>query len=203
VVLERKYPGRATSYSMIPSSIGSAIQHEYPEVLQCTRLFNFLGVGNLFVRVGDKVFEERKVLLADSNFFKVFTAPLLQGDPETALEKPNTVVINETTAKKYFGSVENAMNKSFTADNDQHFIVTAVCKDWPENSHFEFDMLISSSTFRGPPNYTGFSAHTYLLLNPNASPNWKKFWCDLSTISGCREWLSLLFATVEKDPSYF
>ncbi|MBS1934475.1 MAG: ABC transporter permease, partial [Bacteroidetes bacterium] len=149
---------------------GEAIQHEYPEVLQCTRLFNFLGNGNLFVRVGDKVFEERKVLLADSNFFKVFTTPLLQGDPETALEKQNTVVITETTAKKYFGSVADAMNKSFTADNNAHFIVSGVCKDWPENSHFTFDMLIASSTFRGPANYVNFSAHTYLLLGPNASP---------------------------------
>ncbi len=170
VVLERKYPGRSTSYSMIPSSIGEAIQHEYPEVAQCTRLFNFLGNGNMFVKIGDKVFEERNVLMADSNFFKVFTAKLIKGNPETALEKKNTVVITETTAKKYFGSAENAMNKSFTADNNAHFIISGVCKDWPENSHFGFDMLIASSTFRPDPNYVSFSAHTYLLLNPNSSP---------------------------------
>ncbi|HXB44167.1 MAG TPA: ABC transporter permease, partial [Puia sp.] len=52
VVLDRKYPGRSTSYSMIPQSIGEAIQHEYPEVQQCTRLFNFLGNGNFFVKIG-------------------------------------------------------------------------------------------------------------------------------------------------------
>ncbi len=172
VVLERKYPGRSTSYSMIPQSIGEAIQHEYPEVQQCTRLFNFLGNGNLFVKIGDKVFEEKRVLLADSNFFNVFTAKLLKGDPATALRKPNTAVINETTAKKYFSSVENAIGKSFESDNGAHFMISGVCKDWPDNSHFIFDMLIADATFPfiHQPNYTNFSAHTYLLVNPNTSP---------------------------------
>jgi putative ABC transport system permease protein len=172
VALDRKYPGRSTSYSMIPQSIGEAIQHEYPEVLQCTRLFNFLGNGNLFVKIGDKVFEEKRVLLADSNFFNVFTAKLLKGDPATALRKPNTAVINETTAKKYFGSVENAIGKSFESDNAAQFMISGVCKDWPDNSHFIFDMLIADATFPfiHQPNYTNFSAHTYLLVNPNTSP---------------------------------
>jgi putative ABC transport system permease protein len=172
VVLERKYPGRSTSYAMIPQSIGEAIQREYPEVLQSTRLFDFLGKnGSFFVKIGDKNFEERRVLMADSNFFRVFTAKLLKGDPATALQKPNTIVINETTAKKYFGSAENAMGKSIETDNAPHFMVSGVCKDWPDNSHFVFDMLISSTTFVQPkPNYINFSAHTYLLLNPNVSP---------------------------------
>jgi len=172
VVLDRKYPGRSTSYSMIPASIGAAIQHEYPEVLQTTRLFDAVGNGSFFVKIADKVFEEKRVLLADSSFFAVFTAKILQGDAATALQKVNTAVLTETTAKKYFGSAANAMGKSMATDNDQHFIVSAVIKDWPENSHFTFDILISSVSFPFTrlPNYTGFSAHTYLLLNSNASP---------------------------------
>jgi len=172
VVLERKYPGRSTSYSIIPQSIGEAIQRENPEVQQSTRLFDFLGKnGNFFVKIGDKNFEERRVLLADSNFFSVFTAKMLKGDPATALQKANTVVINETTAKKYFGSAENAMGKSFESENAAHFMISGVCKDYPDNSHFVFDMLISAATFIRPQqNYINFSAHTYLLLNPKNSP---------------------------------
>jgi putative ABC transport system permease protein len=173
VVLERKYPGRSTSYAMIPQSIGEAIQRENQEVVQSTRLFDFLGkTGIFFVKIGDKSFEERRVLLADSNFFSVFTAKLLKGDPATALQKANTAVINETTAKKYFGSAENAIGKSFQSENGTHFMISGVCKDYPDNSHFAFDMLISTITFIGPEqkNYTSFSAHTYLLLNPNTSP---------------------------------
>ncbi|HTL09686.1 MAG TPA: ABC transporter permease, partial [Chitinophagaceae bacterium] len=172
VVLDRKYPGRSTSYSIIPSSIGESIQHEYPEVLQSTRLFNVVGTGSFFIKIADKVFEEKKVLLADSNFFAVFTAPLLEGDAATALQKANTAVLTETTAKKYFGSVAAAMGKSFTTDDDAHYVVSAVCKDWPQAAHFTFDMLLSAASFpfTQQPNYTGFSAHTYLLLSPNASP---------------------------------
>jgi len=172
VVLDRKYPGRSTSYSIIPSSIGESIQHEYPEVLQSTRLFDVVGNGSFFIKIADKVFEEKKVLLADSNFFSVFTANLVQGDAATALQKVNTAVITETTAKKYFGSAAAAMGKSFGTDDDVHFMVTGVCKDWPESAHFTFDILMSSVSFpfTRQPNYTGFSAHTYLLLNPNNSP---------------------------------
>jgi len=168
VVLDRKYPGRATSYSMIPQSIGESIQHEYPEVKQSTRVFNFLGNGSFFIKIADKLFEEKNVLLADSNFFSVFTAKFLQGDPAMALKNPNTVVVNETTANKYFGSAANAINKSIAGDNDTHYMITGVCKDWPGNTHFSFDLLISSVSFPfiKQPNYTGFSAHTYLLLSP-------------------------------------
>jgi putative ABC transport system permease protein len=176
VVLERRYPGRSTSYSFIPQSIGGAIQKEYPEVIECTRLFNFGGNGNFFLRIGDKVFEERRVIAADSNFFRVFTGRLIAGDSSTALVKPNSVVLNETTAKKYFGSASAAMGKTFVTDdgndNDVSYLITGVCADWPDNSHFLFDLLISTSSFdfTKEPNYTGFAAHTYLLLNPNASP---------------------------------
>lgn len=173
IVLERYYPGRSTSYSIIPQSIGAAIKTEYPEVLESTRLFNLGGNGNFFLRIGEKTFEEKSVLAADSNFFRVFTSKILHGDAATALEKPNSAVLNETTAKKYFGSAD-AVGKKFETDgNDttQTFIVTAVVADWPDNSHFLFDILISTNTFQfvRRPNYTGFAAHTYLLLNPNSS----------------------------------
>ncbi len=172
VVLDRKYPGRSTSYSMIPQSIGESIQREYPEVLESTRLFDFVGNGTFFLKIDDKAFEEKHVLIADSNFFKVFSAKLLQGDAATALQKPNTAVITETTAKRYFGSSTAAIGKSFLTDNEQHYMVSAVCKDWPENSHFAFNMLLSSASFPfiKEPNYTGFSAHTYLLLRPGTTP---------------------------------
>src|SRR5687767_13621285 len=89
VVLDRSYPGRSTSYSIIPQSIGGAIKTEYPEVLESTRLFNLGGNGSFFLRIGEKTFEEKRVLAADSNFFRVFTSKMLHGDATTALEKPN------------------------------------------------------------------------------------------------------------------
>ena len=173
IALERSYPGRSTSYAIIPQSIGGAIKTEYPEVLESTRLFNLGGNGNFFLRIGEKTFEENRVLAADSNFFRVFTCKILHGDPATALEKTHSVVLNETTAKKYFGTTD-VVGKQFETDgNDttETFAITAVVADWPENSHFLFDMLISTNTFRFTrrPNFIGFAAHTYLLLNPKSS----------------------------------
>ena len=175
LVLDRIYPGRTTSYAFIPQSIGAAVKAEFPEVKESVRLYNFTGDnGNFFLRIGDKVFEEKRVFAADSNFFRVFTCKILKGNA-TALMKPNSVVLNESTAKKYFGSVDAAINKTFETDgnnnNNNVFQITAVCADWPENSHFLFDLLISTTglNFTKELNYINFSAHTYLLLNPGAS----------------------------------
>jgi putative ABC transport system permease protein len=172
VVLERKYPERSSSYSIIPLSIGDAIRHEFPEVEENTRLIDAVNNDNLYVKAGDKVFEELHVFIADSNFFRVFTATLLEGDTSTALQKPNTAVLNERTAKKYFGSAANAIGKSIETDGQNKYLVSAVCKDWPDNSHMVFDILLSSSSFpfTRQPNYTNFSTYTYLLLRPNTSP---------------------------------
>jgi len=177
LVLDRIYPGRVTSYSIIPQSIGAAVKTEFPEVQESVRVFNFTGDGgNFFLRIGDKIFEEKRAYAADSNFFRVFSAKILKGDLTTALMKPNSVVINETTAKKYFGSVDAAIDKTFEVDgnnnNNNVFQITAVCADWPENSHFLFDLLISTTGFEFTRdlNYINFSADTYLLLNPGASP---------------------------------
>ena len=171
VVLERKYPDRSASYAIIPQSIGVAIQKEFPEVAANTGLLDISGKEALLIRIGEQRFEEKHVLAADSNFFRVFTMPLLAGDT-SALQKPNMAVINESTAKKLYGSVANALNKSFETDgNPIHFRISGVCKDWPENSHMQFNILLSKNTFPGTelPNYTGFSTYTYLLLNKNAS----------------------------------
>jgi putative ABC transport system permease protein len=148
LVLDRIYPGRTTSYAFIPQSIGAAVKTEFPEVKESVRFYNFTGDnGNFFLRIGDKVFEERRVFAADSNFFRVFSVKMLKGDVATALMKPNSVVINETTAKKYFGSVDAAFNKTFETDgnNNNVFQIAAICADWPENSHFVFDILISTT----------------------------------------------------------
>jgi len=172
VVLERKYPERMTPYSIIPVSIGPAMQREFPEVAMCTGLQNFSGNNNVFLKVGDQLFEEAHILIADSNFFRVFSTTLLEGDTAQALARPNMAVINETTAKKIFGSASKAMGQYFETDAKQRFTISAVCKDWPENSHQQFNVLLSfgSFPFARQTSYTGFSTWTYLLLKPGANP---------------------------------
>ena len=81
---------------------------------------------------------------ADSTFFDVFTLPAIEGDTRTAFNEPNTVVITESMAKKYFGTT-HALGKTIEIKDEKNplYKVTAVIKDIPENSHFHFDFLFS------------------------------------------------------------
>ncbi|MBS1577904.1 MAG: ABC transporter permease [Bacteroidetes bacterium] len=173
MVVKRQYPGRTTSYAIIPQSYAKAVKQELPEVEEATRVFDFVGDGVFQLKYGDKAFEEKKVLVVDSNFFRVFSVKMIAGNKEDALEKINSVVLNETTAKKYFGSVDQALGKIVQPEgnNNQPLKVTGVVADWPENSHLLFDLLLTTAgnTNANAVNYTGFAAWTYLLLNKNAS----------------------------------
>src|ERR1700722_7337717 len=126
LALERKYPGRSAFLGNIPKSIGQAIKKEFPEVKESTRLIAY-DQNDTKVTIGEKLFAEKYVMMADSNFFQVFTGNFLQGDINTALQKPGSAVLNEPTAKKYFGSVEGSMNKQIIVNGFQKCIVTAVC----------------------------------------------------------------------------
>ena len=173
MVVKRQYPGRTTSYAIIPQSYAFAVKQELPEVKEAVRVFDFIGDGTFQLKYGDKAFEEKRVLLADSNFFRVFSARMIAGSKEDALEKINSVVLNETTAKKYFGSVNEAVGKILKpeGDNNEPLRVTGVIADWPENSHFLFDLLLTTAgnRFVHAENYVNFAAWTYLLLDKNAA----------------------------------
>lgn len=173
MVVKRQYPGRTTSYATIPQSYAGAVQRECPEVQQAVRIFDFVGGGVFQLKYGDKSFEEKRVLGVDSNFFNVFSSRMLVGNKNEALQKTNSVVLNETTAKKYFGSADNALNKLLMPEgnNQQPLKVTGVVADWPENSHFLFDMLMTTAGNNNfsNTNFVNFAGATYLLLNKGAS----------------------------------
>jgi putative ABC transport system permease protein len=121
LVLDRIYPGRTTSYALFHNRSARRSKLNSQKVKESVRFYNFTGDnGNFFLRIGDKVFEEKRVFAADSNFFACLSTKMLKGDVATALMKPNSVVINETTAKKYFGSVDAAFNKTFETDGNNN-----------------------------------------------------------------------------------
>jgi len=172
MVVDRKYPGRSTSYSFIPQSYAAAVKLECPEVEEAVRVY-FQGGGSFQLTYEDRKFEEKRAFFVDSNFFRVFSTKFLSGNSATALSKPNAIVLTETTAKKYFGTTAKALGKMLKPEgnNNPPLEVTAVCADWPESSHFLFDALLTTA---GRPdfnevNYVNFAAYTYLLLNKNAA----------------------------------
>ena len=151
-----------------PAILTPTLLEHYPEVEYSIRFQDdFEGVT---VKYGDLVFNEYGVGSTDADFFKVFTLPLTAGDPDTALEEPNTAVISETTAQKYFKG-EAALNRILNIDG-QDFRVSGVMADFPNNSHFHFDMLRSLNTYKNrlaDTNWFNNSYQTYLLLHERAS----------------------------------
>lgn len=142
---------------------------EFPEVEQACRLRNF---GFPVIRYEDKVFSEERFFWADSNIFEIFTIPFIQGDPKTALAKPLSVVITESTAKRYFGE-ENPMGKTINSDNRRDYMITGVVKDVPHNSHFHFDFLgslISYEEAANNPLWISNNYQTHILLKKGHSP---------------------------------
>ncbi len=142
--------------------LGEELYHDYPEVLNYTRVRNF---GYPVVRYKDKVFSEKRFFFADSTFFKVFQIPFIEGNPNSALSQPNSVVITESAAKKYFGNV-NPVGKILNTDNKRNYLITGVVKGLPANSHFHFDFLGSMSSYSQSRDHNWISNnyYTYILL---------------------------------------
>ncbi|HSB94721.1 MAG TPA: ABC transporter permease, partial [Flavitalea sp.] len=163
---ERIYPGRTAYLGQIPQSIGHAVKQEFPEVLENVRVIR----AGKAVKVGETIFGDENIMGVDSNFFRVFTVDLILGSKLTALQKPQSAVINENTAIRFFGSAPNAMGKHILINGFNDCVIEGVCKDWPSKSHFPFTILVSNTSFNlNELNYYDFTTYTYLLLNENAS----------------------------------
>ena len=118
-------------------------------------------------------FNEKNIFLTDDNFFTVFSFHLVKGDPATVLKDPNSIVLTETAAKKYFGN-ESPIGKVLEFNKDQQLKVTGIAKDVPVNSHLQFDMVIPLEILRPmqPEWFTNFpnnTLFTYIELKPGAN----------------------------------
>lgn len=139
------------------------VVQDYPEVEAAVR---FIDSGRELYKYEDKEFYEESFYYADSNLFDVFTYKFINGDPSTALLEPNSLVLTETVAAKYFGK-EDPLGKALVA-GDQSYKITGIIKDVPRNSHFRFDGLISRSTLPAEIGSWGnFGVYTYILLPKN------------------------------------
>jgi putative ABC transport system permease protein len=152
--------------------MGATLKQDYPEVEQYARVYN--SQGSKQIKKGDDFFTENAVCYADSTLFDVFTIPALEGNPRTALNEPNTVVISESAARKYFGRTDVIGQTIETDDQagNNGYKVTAVIRDMPRTSHFRFDFLFSMDNLRNYQfgNFLSHNFHTYILLRPGTSP---------------------------------
>lgn len=146
-------------------------KHEFPEVEAFTRLAQ----DNVLIRKGEVKFQEENAIWADSALFQIFDFKLTQGNPQTALKEPFSVVFSETAAKKYFGK-ENPIGQSLLITGDAlPAKVTGIMKDIPENSQVKTDVFLSMSTVTQKFNanldsqWGNYGAQAYFLLTPNAN----------------------------------
>src|SRR6476659_677086 len=126
---------------------------------------------NLFT-VGTKSFHEKKELDTDTGFFNLFSFPLIKGNPTTALKDFNSVVMTESTAKRYFGSIDNAMGKIIMLNKKTPLKVTGIAKDVTSNSHLYFDIVMPLERHKDAGWMTTWinnGAYTYIQLAPHVS----------------------------------
>lgn len=183
VTEEFEIPGQELDFwSTSPPMMGPTMKAEMPEVEAFTRLMPYFE-GGLPGRVAVSYRNERQFYdwfyWVDSSFFRVFDSPMVAGDAHTALAEPNTVVLSESTARKYFGD-ENPLGKVLRIDSgysDEDYRVTGVVRDMPENSHFHYDVLASVSSLEHVKDqrvalnvWWMADAYTYVKLREGVSP---------------------------------
>ena len=153
--------------SFAPS--GQAIQDELPEVIAHTTTYK---PGRMIFKKGEDPIEEQLVVAADSIFLELFHYELLSGEKENILSEPNTVILTESKAQKYFGSTDPVgQSLEVLGSYNRPFKVVGVMEDTPENTHYKFDILISLGSIQERIErdaWNGFNYYTYLLLDNNA-----------------------------------
>ncbi|MFC1620052.1 ABC transporter permease [Candidatus Neomarinimicrobiota bacterium] len=171
VVRDGAFQGEAYQSAQTSSMLATTMAEEFPEVEAATR-FRTIG-GFPVLRYGDKAFSEERVTFADSSIFDVFDLQLIRGDTKTALNQPNSIILSESTARRYFGD-EDPMGKIMTSDKVNQRIVTGVYQDIPRNSHFHYDGLVSFVTSASSRSTLWFNhfIYTYIVLKEGA--DWRE-----------------------------
>jgi putative ABC transport system permease protein len=156
-------PDNAFKWAVLPRPGAFTLKNENPEVEQAARLS---GPNRRRFELNQVDYFQENVYAADSTIFDIFDFEFVSGDPKTALEAPNTIVINQTMAERIFKG-ENPMGQTLKTDGDRSMQVTGVYKDMPNTSHFIADAMISWKTIftRGDGGWGNFGVFSYVLLN--------------------------------------
>jgi putative ABC transport system permease protein len=156
--------------TVTPWPSGPVWKEKIPEIENSCRM---TGPGSLLFRRNDKTFYEDKVSAVDSTFFSMFSYELIEGDPRTVLKDPQSIVISNEMAMKYFGS-EDPIGKTLQVNNTEMFQVSGVMKKMPANSYFDADFLIPFDYMKHSSwysvNWDNNSIATFILLQKNALP---------------------------------
>ena len=155
----------SADFPNVDIAVGPGIKNAFPEVTDVTRMERR---GPVFVRYNETRFKEEQIIDADPNFFSLFSIPLVDGNSETALAEPNTIVLTKDFEKKYFGGA-SSIDKIITVDG-KALKITGIIDRVPENSHFHADAIVSSSTYISPTRkmtWSNIGYYTYISVRAN------------------------------------
>ncbi len=156
-------PDDQFTWNVAQIPFGPQVVKDYPEVQSFVR---FINMPRALYKYEDKEFNEENFFYVDSTLLDIFTYEIVKGEGKSALVEPKKIIINETTASRYFGSAD-PIGKTLTAGNNT-FEVTGVMKDVPSNSHFRFDGVASRNNLpKQLGSWGNFGVFTYLLFPEN------------------------------------
>lgn len=162
VSMEYHFGGETVHVSVTGNKVAPAFSQDFPEVEAAVRVIEYQQV----VQVGELQVEEPRFYYADSTFFRIFTFPLLRGNPETALNAPYQIVLAHRTARRYFGT-DDPMGRVLRV-GERDMTVTGVMADPPTGTHIKPDFVCAFASLPAarPENETWWNANytTYLLL---------------------------------------
>jgi len=151
--------------SVTPTAVVPAFKQLFPEIEDGVRLYRAGGEGQaISVKYKEKIFNESQLVYSDDSFFKIFSFDFIEGDPALSLKEPYSLVITESTAKRYFGN-EKAFGKTLVI-NEKPWKITGIIKDIPPYSQIQFGLLGSYNTLSRSKEENWGSANdiSYLLL---------------------------------------
>ena len=162
VTMEYSSSGTVNKTAVTGTKVAPQFQRSFPQVESFVRTIK----ASRSVANGTKVFDEKNILYADANFFKVFSFNLLQGNLETVLNSTNKIVLTKTAAKKYFGD-ENPVGKTLRFNDAEEYEITGIVANPPLNSQVQFDMVASFQSLAVSKSEEWYTANyiTYLLLH--------------------------------------
>jgi putative ABC transport system permease protein len=173
ITIEAGLNGHAGSYATSEGPLEADLKDNFPEIEKTTRMINkdglFLSPQKFSVRKGTGNIQEQKVVFTESSLFDVFTLPVVSGSAARSLDEPHSAVITESTAKKYFKKTD-VVGQMLTINDTSLYKITAVIKDMPSQSHFNYDFFLSFSTL--PERHWGWGysgVHNYVLLKSGAN----------------------------------
>ena len=192
-----KYGGNTSSYAISPPPLSAALKN-FPEVEKAVRLI--ASTGTVFKK-GNQNIIENQVAYADAGIFDVFTLPMVDGNPKNALSEPNTIVISEKAAQKYFNRTNVVGQNLFLGTENKNFKITGVIRNMPVQSHFYFDYFLSMPSLATSKdnNWNNFSFSTYILFKEGTNP--KNFETKLNILTHQHFGLDN-YAKMEKSGNY-